>query len=562
MGRLFYIGAIAAALAGAWHVAGNYISGNQEVAAPLAEWNISERPEEERYLYDYAGILGHFEEGLRRYLKHITRDFHIEAVILTLPKVPTGSDVDQIASDVLNNWRIGGNYDGRAVLLLLDRDRQEVRMEVAYELEDVFTDAFVGFVEDKQLKPYFLEDDVGTGLIALMEELERRAELKQQGEYTSELIASLDSEFISGGAGAKRDLKKYSQTNDTANGSTTASTRSIRGARSPEEAWRTMLAKWAGQGSDLDIDIYTEMTRMAMGDPERPDPRTKEALPHWQNAEFRVLRKNGYAVIYFGYKKGWDNAPFLFCRDQQGWKFDIVYQRRLVVMGAKQSWFVEQGRFPYVSLLAKVPQSTGKDLPLSARDLYRCSDDSSMAARMNTLAARLDANPDDYDSVLELLRLNVITGRRPNHVQPLIERAKSLNPDDPIPYKYAAIYNVNSFFQYKTALNEIEAYLDHGGDVIFGHSVEGFLHYRLNQYEKAVVALDKVLNSAPNDIYALSLLARVYGLRYLGSSELDPRRAHYQAKAKEYLRRAQDVPEGEVGRVSRVTNWMQSKGLL
>jgi hypothetical protein len=557
--RLLLVAAVTAGLSVAWVVVNEHAPDSRQATMPVPDWSANRRPDEFRHLYDYAGILTHFEEGVERYLTRISDDFSIEAVILTRPGIDQFQDIDRLTATVFSGWQLGKDFDGRAVLLVLVQDRQEVRMEIGYELEDVFTDTFVGHVEDKQLKPYFLNDDIGTGLVALMEELDRRAELKHQGGYTLESIARLDGEFLSGGGGAGRDLDAYARAADAARPAPAAGGR---GASTPEEAWLSMLAKWAGRGSDLNIEVYTELTKMAMGQPDRPDPRTRDALPHWQNAEFKVLRDEDHAVIYFGFKKGWDNAPFLFCRDQQGWKFDIVHQRRLVVMGPRKSWFIEQGRYPYVALLQEVPQSTGKDLPLEFADLYRCTDDSAIAARIRSLSAQLEKVPDDYTAVRELLRWNVVTGRRPNHVQPLLKRAKALAPEDPLPFKYSAIYQVNTFFQYKTALGEIEGYLRRGGDPAFGYKFKGFLYYRLKEYERAAAALNEVLAVEADDTYALSLLARVHALRYLQLDKVDPRRERARKQAVAYLRRAQSTGSPDAGRVARVTRWMRSEKLL
>lgn len=254
-------------------------------------------------------------------------------------------------------------------------------------------------------------------------------------------------------------------------------------------------------------------------------------------------------------RRRYASPPSFFCYDPDGlvhWAARIV--QKMLSYGGFGSNRPRPGVF--------VSQSTGKDLPLSEEDLYRCSDDAASAQRINTLSSRIENGENNYHSIVELLRLNVITGRRPNHVQPLIQRAKALAPQDSLPYKYAAIYYVNTFFQYQTALKEINAYLQYGGDVVFGRNVEGFLHYRLKQYEQSVAALEKVIVTAPDDVYALSLLARVYSLRYPKLNDLDPRRQSFQASARKYLRRAQSTSADDVSRVHRVATWMQSKGVL
>ena len=68
-----------------------------------------------------------------------------------------------------------------------------------------------------------------------------------------------------------------------------------------------------GDGADIDIDPYTEMTQLAMGPSDKPDPRTIKWLDHWREADYQVLRDGDYAVIWFGAIDGWENSPFLFC---------------------------------------------------------------------------------------------------------------------------------------------------------------------------------------------------------------------------------------------------------
>ena len=104
-------------------------------------------PPGERHLFDYAGAIRHYEEGAHRYLGSMSGRFHIEALIISVPELPPGYSTATLANDLVNRWRIGADFEGRGLLLLLVDDADEaqraVKMEVTYELEDVFTDAFV-----------------------------------------------------------------------------------------------------------------------------------------------------------------------------------------------------------------------------------------------------------------------------------------------------------------------------------------------------------------------------------------------------------------------------------
>lgn len=522
---------------------------------PLRAFSLDRRPQLQRYLFDYAGNLEHYEEGAHRFLRRMSERFHIETVIVTLPEMPAQTSLEELAVDLVNHWQIGSEFEGRGLLLLLVEQDRQVKLEVTYELEDVFTDAATGYFEDLQLRPYYLADDVGTGLVALMEELEQRARLKRQGDYTAGVIARLDEALLAGGAGARRSLDRYET--DRKPDAGLAATPG-KGARSPLEAWNIMLTKWAGKGADIDVDVYTEMTRLAMGDPDDADPRTRRSLPHWQNADYQVLQDREHAVIWFGNIKGWNNAPFLFCRTPSGWKFDIVHQRRLVVMGEDPDWMTEQGDYPYVSLLGDAPQSTGKDLPLPAEDHYYCRDDAELARQLRELERLHDDSPDDIGILMSLMRLNVITGRRPTHVQPLLKRLRQLAPDNPDVYKYSAIYNVNSFLQYKTALNDMQAYVELRPDDAFGHNFMGFLHYRLGNYAASIESLQRAVGIAADNVYAFSLLARDYALLYQKAGS-DSSRQRYREQSLAMLQQALSVPTPDGLRVARLRAWLDRR---
>ena len=302
--------------------------------------------------------------------------------------------------------------------------------------------------------------------------------MKDLGSYTPTSIARLDEQLLSGGAGARRRLDRDES---DAHNTVAAVSAPKSGARTPKEAWEIILAKWAGKGADIDVDVYTEMTKLAMGDPDQPDPRTRRSVQHWRNAKYEVRQDDRHAVIWFGNIEGWDNAPFLFCRTPSGWKFDIVYQRRLVVMAQSPAWMIEQGDYPYVALLQDAPKSRGKDFALPPEDHYSCQDDAEIAEEIRKLDEQRRQSPHDIEALTALLRLNVITGRRPNHVMPLVAQLKKISAGNPDLYKYAAIYHVNSFFQYGTALENMKVYVKLRPEDPFGHDFIRFLQHRVRQ---------------------------------------------------------------------------------
>jgi hypothetical protein len=270
-----------------------------------------------------------------------------------------------------------------------------------------------------------------------------------------------------------------------------------------------MLAQWAGEGGVADVDVYTEMTRLVLGETGRPDPRMLRWLDHWRTADPRVLREGRHAVIWFGALDGWENSPFLFCDTGEGWKFDIVHQRILVVMAEAPKWQIMQGPYPYVSLVPEAMRSPGKDLPLSGADLYRCRDDAAIAARMRALEARLAAEAGDVEATLELLRLRVITAQRPRGIRELVSLARSLAPERPESWKYSAIHHVSAFLQYRTALDDIERYVELAPHDAFGWAMKAFLHERLGEGRASLEALERAVQATPAEPAIDAAMARI-----------------------------------------------------
>lgn len=526
--------------------------------APLAEFSLEARPRSGQYLFDYASRLEYYREGAERYLEALRRQHGIEAMIVTLPDLPQGYGLDTLAVDLVNRWRIGSDSGGRGLLLLLIDSRQQARLEVGYALEPLFTDAFSGYIEDVQLGAYYRANDLGTGLVAVMEEIEARAQLQPIADEGA-TVALADSALLSGGAGAQRDLNAYQDdARVTPAAATLVPPGSVgeAGAATPDDAWQSMLRQWAGKPRAREPDIYSAMTRLAMGDPKHPDPRVIQALAHWQQADYEVLQDDDHALIWFGQRKGWDNAPFLFCRGATGWQFDIVHQRILVVMGSAPDWYVVAGDYPYLNLLPAVSLSSRKDMPPLPALRYRCSDDSAILSQMEQLQQRLERALNDPASLLELLRLRISTAQRPNFVQPLLQRLLALESVPPEALQYAAVYQVNAFLQYRTALDFAERYSTQRPEDSWGYNMQGFLHYRLSQFEQALQAHRRALALEPASGYAHAQRARIYTQLYR-RGETQVQRERYRRLAEAALGQAQIT--GAAGPAARLSRWVQAR---
>jgi tetratricopeptide (TPR) repeat protein len=509
------------------------------------------------YVYDYAGILGDTRESTARFLEIIKTDYTIEAVLVTAAALPPTHTIESLAAELFSNWRIGHNTGGRGLLLILSDTEKLIKIEASYELEDVFTDIFCGYIEDKQLKSYFLSNQVDIGLVAVLEELEQRAQIKHQADYTLADIAQLDTELLSGGGGAKRQLAEYRAETVLAVG------QNFPAGRSPEEAWQTLIRSWQDKVRDPNIGVYTHLTRLAYRDFENlPDSRYEEDLLTYKNKPYEVLQNDRYAVIFFGKKKGWENAPFLFGRTDAGWQFDIVHQRKYVRMGKSPNWGIERADYPYVDLLSRCPYWMNQDIPLAGDDIYRIEDDHRLADNIRNLEAAYNEDPTDFQTVMQLGKLYTITSLSPKKRIAYLKQAKQLNPENPEPYKYLGIVYLDAFYQFESAVKEIEAYVKQNPQDVFGRNYLGYLHYCLKNYYGALEHLNAAVELRPDNCYGYAKLSRVYAGLYLKVSKLDPRRFGYRQKATEMYERASAVETPDPRRLRWLKRYLRSKEII
>jgi uncharacterized membrane protein YgcG len=114
-------------------------------------------------IQDEARIIKHPVMILQNFLQ-LRRNLQIDFRIATVESL-AGRDINLEASQKFEQMRIGkGAVGGRGLLLFIALQEQLVRLEVGYDLEDVYTDGFVGHIEREQMAPYFNSGDLFSGI--------------------------------------------------------------------------------------------------------------------------------------------------------------------------------------------------------------------------------------------------------------------------------------------------------------------------------------------------------------------------------------------------------------
>ena len=461
-------------------------------------------------LLDEAKILAEIEETVTQTLAHIRTDYEIEVVLVTKKSIPEDETLKNISARLFHELDVGRNYGGRGMLLLFDDEDKRVRLEVGSALEGIFTDLLVGHIENEQLKAYYLSDQLEIGLIAVLEEIEARSRLVAEDLASVEIITIRDNAFLSAGGGADVDLSAY----ESAKVFQTSG--HYPAGETVDEAWQTLLQSWRDKNRNPDIGVYTWATRLIYRQfTNLPNQRFEEDVRTWGKKDYEVISNGTYGVIFFGARKGWENAPFLFCRTREGWQFDMVHQRKIVRMGRTPYWGIERGEHPYIELLGDCPYWMGQDMPLKQTDIYRVADDRTTVERIVYLEQLQSRGQRNFATLLELGSLYTLTSYGQQRIT-LLQEAQALSPDDPGVIWKLAIAHVDAHYQYERARDLIEAYLEMLPTDTDGHLFYGYLHFMLEDYSEAIRSFKRALELDPQNLYGRCKLARSYHARGQG----------------------------------------------
>ncbi len=143
-----------------------------------------------------------------------------------------------------------------------------------------------------------------------------------------------------------------------------------------------------------------------------------------------------------------------------------------------------------------------------------------------------------------------------------LKKAKQLNPDSPEPYKYLGIVHLDAFYQFESALKEMEEYVSRRPEDIFGHNYLGYLYYHEKRYKPAIQELNTAVQLRDDNGYAYAKLSRTYAGLYLTASAVDPRRAGYRRKAVEMFEAASATESVDPRRIKWLRRYLFKKGIL
>jgi uncharacterized protein len=288
---------------------------------------------------DTAGVLDAAQqERIAQHHALLLRDHDIDY------RVEVTAGVGSLADHARRRFRelgVGGrSQGGRGLLLVLDPAADRVRLEVGQRLEGVYTDAFVAYLQERQMVPFFRAGRVADGILATTERVVTRAQRAREG---ATFAAPGAAESAGGGAerpaalGAGGD-GRFRSGPDVAAQDT---------PRATVAAYIEAMRRRNGRAA---LDLYTAETRAMLAGRVVTAAQMDAVTRDYRDCGTGTLRTapDGTRAVIRYPPSARLCAPWLLVREEDRWRLDLASAGRIFRFGAGNAWHLAPGaEHPY-----------------------------------------------------------------------------------------------------------------------------------------------------------------------------------------------------------------------
>ncbi|MFC1703322.1 TPM domain-containing protein [Candidatus Omnitrophota bacterium] len=328
----------------------------QKDTAISAEKIMQKRPREDGHCFDFTQVVP--KNIVKRINGMWGRAFEssdIDFVMLIIPSLDNNS-ITEYAAELFTKWEIGKSTQGKkGILILIAMQEQKIKIEIGYDLEEVYTDMYVGQVERDMLKEFLEQADWERGFFGTIEHFIGRIYLAEKKGIIVDEIAAEDDQlrYYSQGAGAKNVFDFGAALNKPIP-KVPAELRAYFGAQpTPELAFQRYMEKNTKLIADHTLDLYTESSKVFYSNWRTSSGQMRGEAEWFDGIPYVVKQKGKYAVVLFPCNGDvWEfmmHNPYFFYRSEKGWQIDINTMSRSLIMGARGAdWHFMSRLHPYM----------------------------------------------------------------------------------------------------------------------------------------------------------------------------------------------------------------------
>ncbi len=327
-------------------------------ANAFAVFNVPvKRPSADQWCFDLANVLNSdIEEKIEEEAAAIQRSFDADLVVVTVPSLD-GGDVDLYTAELFSKWEIGKGTQGKkGILFLIALKELQVRIEVGYDLESIYTDAYVGMVERDILKEFLEQGEWGTGFLATIESFLFRIYNQDLQEEIRGISSGNDQlEYYSDGAGASNvfdfgsalkrplpdnydDIREYFSAQPT-----------------PELAFQRYMQLCAqAVKHNNDLTLFTELSNEFWKNWKHTSGQQRAEAEEMSGRQYHIKSDEEHAVVFFPApdpKEMRKSSMYFLANSEQGWQVDISTMTRCMRCVGPGWWILTDIFHPYSALI-------------------------------------------------------------------------------------------------------------------------------------------------------------------------------------------------------------------
>lgn len=295
-----------------------------------------------KHIDDQAGLLSsHQIERLEQYNQVLLTEQDVQFFVTILDQA--APDLDQTALDIFSQRQIGlATSSSRGLLLVVDPNLKQARIEVGYDLEGIFPDSLIASLEYDQMLPFFRRNRIGHGIEALTELL-----IQQLAQHENQKIHSPQSnKHLSGGAGARISTASDDPTDQPTDLHSSSDFHPQPTPRGTLLRYRDSLAM---RIKSPDLLIFTPESRDFFRNWLVTDAQQNNALrllnETLSNAE--TINLGDFAVIRFPIKNR-QASPFFLRKHPRGWQLDFATMSQTIIFNHRNQWHFKSNEHLYI----------------------------------------------------------------------------------------------------------------------------------------------------------------------------------------------------------------------
>jgi uncharacterized protein len=232
---------------------------------------------------------------------------------------------------------------GRGLLLVIDAQSDLVRLEVSSNLEGVYPDAFVAYVEQRQMVPFFRARRVADGILAATELIVTRAQrAKANAGFEGEAWYKGSG---GGGAATRARIGAGAPTPSQEGRAAPARRQGVRAGSTPGDTLAAYFRAMQSRNADPGLAIYTPQTRRMLRRWVVTPAQMDNIVRTYRNCGGGETRLDGTgraAVVRYPVDKR-QCSPFFFQMTGGGWALDLTVMQTLIRFGRDNSWHFAAG---------------------------------------------------------------------------------------------------------------------------------------------------------------------------------------------------------------------------